>query len=263
MRHVFLVCVVAILLASSAIAAQVDPGYDLFATLPGSFFVLNFGGLDSHNGPLTVPLTGVPISPGSLGNTDTIVQRLNGAPVTLPGSVPIEIIALELKSTQPVQLYSGDFPAKSFFDVFVDIELPSLTPSTPPPLPVPILPQSNGGLQFPTSSDFPAQSFFDVFVDVQVAPVGGGTPTDLGVQQIDLTDPVFQGGFTPSPLNPYPFDLSFPANGLYPLNLPLAGPGGVLLLDGATPPEPATPWLVAAGLGMLVWRMRRRGFSRG
>src|SRR5689334_21159154 len=86
-------------LSSSALADPILPGYDLFRTPPGTAVVPVFGG---------IPLQGVPI-PG-LGNTDTIVQRLQGITV-FPDTIQTEIIALSLTSITPINI-SG-----TFFDV--------------------------------------------------------------------------------------------------------------------------------------------------
>jgi hypothetical protein len=79
---------------------MIDPGFDLFATDPGSTFVnlVPFGGG-------IVPLEGVPL-PG-FGNADTIVQRLDGLPPATGGTVDIELVALSLRSVDPVDIGLG------------------------------------------------------------------------------------------------------------------------------------------------------------
>jgi hypothetical protein len=55
-----------------------------------------------------VPLGSVPQCPGAnLGNTDTIVRRIQSTPVLFPGEqavVPIEIVALHLVSVEPIRV---------------------------------------------------------------------------------------------------------------------------------------------------------------
>ena len=92
---------------AKADAASVLLGSDYLTTLPGTFF--DFPGIG------VVPLEGRPIGPG---NTDTIVQRQEDA--NLPGmgssdTIPIEMVALSLQSTAPVNI------GGSFFDVFVEL----------------------------------------------------------------------------------------------------------------------------------------------
>ncbi len=94
-------------------SSGVDPGLDYWVTtdptditfgggdipvIPADFF---FAGSPPFSG--TVCLQGVPIDPGSLGDTDTIVERLDPAPL-LPGPdlIPVEMIQLELKSCSPI-----------------------------------------------------------------------------------------------------------------------------------------------------------------
>lgn len=102
-----------------------DPGMDLFETpaggatfddqdLPAAFFdsddahVPCVPGFSSLAYTASIPLEGTPVvtSPaGILGSTDTIVRRVNAAPLPSPGSsatVPIEMLALSLTSSQPI-----------------------------------------------------------------------------------------------------------------------------------------------------------------
>ena len=147
-------------LPSSVFADSILLGSDYLQTLPGTFF--NFGG------PIgSVPLKGLPISPGSLGTTDTIVQRK--ADAVLPGvgssaTIPIELVQLSLVSVAPVTIGSLNW------NVYVH-----LTPSTP-----------NLGTMTITHTlpDVPGpapegtfDSFFDVFFTADFTEVGN--PLDM------------------------------------------------------------------------------------
>ncbi len=107
-------------------------------------------------------------NPALPGGSDTVVRRL--APIDLsglPGSlppIPIEIVALELRSVAPISLSS------SFFDVFVELSAPGTGQM-----------QLSGG---PTGGTF--TSFFDVFVDINLVEVGnpGNTFTHQGHFQL-------------------------------------------------------------------------------
>jgi len=87
----------------SAWATPIDPGFDLFETQPETFVDICTEVPGSI--PCKIPFEGVPIGPG---NTDTIVERLQGSgPVFNPPdmvTVDIEIVALSLRSTTPVDL---------------------------------------------------------------------------------------------------------------------------------------------------------------
>ena len=84
--------------AAAATATPIDPGNDLFATLPGTFVDLG--------GPIgVVPLMGNPFGPG---DTDTVVKRLTGTSPTFgvgdTETIDIELVALSLRSVAPVDI---------------------------------------------------------------------------------------------------------------------------------------------------------------
>ena len=84
-------------------------GSDYLQTQPGSSF--DFGGFIG-----VVNFTGLPIGPGL---TDTIVQRQQNAYLDPDGTaapIPIQLVALSLESTAPVNV------GGSFFDVFVTLD---------------------------------------------------------------------------------------------------------------------------------------------
>jgi hypothetical protein len=118
---------------------DVGQGVDLWYTPPGSTSQ-NFQGtpipvgfFDPGSDPFTdiVDFQGVPLpSSPSLGATDTIVQRLADAPMPdCPSdlvTVPIEIVALSLTSTQPITVTYNGGQNPELWDV--DVHLSSTTP---------------------------------------------------------------------------------------------------------------------------------------
>src|SRR5215472_10784293 len=94
MRRVVLLAVV--LAAGSLLAVAQNSGYDMFQTGSGSQVDLTNMGLG------TVQLQGVPIQ-GSTGNSDTIMYRPQAVP-SGGGTIPVNLYALFMKSTSPVNL---------------------------------------------------------------------------------------------------------------------------------------------------------------
>jgi len=77
-----------------------------------------------------VGLQGVPLDPGSLGTTDTIVRRLEDAnlpdPLPATDTIPIEIVALSLRSVAPITVDCGT--REELWDIEVELG--------PPPQPI-------------------------------------------------------------------------------------------------------------------------------
>lgn len=135
---------------ATALATDVLPGYDLFATVPPDQ-PPRPASYQDFTGPFTIPpdffdpgsdpfqgrvyFHGVPLGSfpgcfGDLGNTDTIVER--EATAVLPGvgsfdTVPIEIIALSLHSASPITVTYNGGANPELWDVKVDLSptLPS------------------------------------------------------------------------------------------------------------------------------------------
>jgi hypothetical protein len=150
-------------LPSSRADEMIPAGFDYLSTVAGTY--VNVPGV----GP--VPLLGNPNNLG-LYNSDTIVERLNGAdvPDTLGATATVntEMTKLSLESTAPVNI------GGSFFDVFVE-----LNPNTAT-LGQLTLTQTVNGEGAPEGT---FTSFFDVFFDLTLHPIGGGadivTPMEL------------------------------------------------------------------------------------
>jgi hypothetical protein len=228
-------------LAVTGLALLVSPASAL------SIFYRSTGELDFSENPIPadffgpgslpfeghVPLLGIPFGPAG---TDTIVER---GPVTGGlESVPIQIVALELKSIAPIEVNFGT--ASSFFDVFVELE-----PAPP----------SNGQMQLQQTSPsggLIVDSFFDIFYDIDFLPVGPGAPQTMPQSESMNLE-----------LPPVPFLYSAPPEypgsaGFYPELQQFDGPGPLELVW--TTPEPSSFLLASCGLALVALfgsRMRR------
>jgi len=219
-------------------------GSDYLQTQPGTFF--NFG-----PGIGVVNFMGLPVGPGA---TDTIVQRQSDAVIN-SGSIPIQIVALSMESTAPVNV------GGSFFDVFVTLDPANLGNDKG----MMSIMGSLGGGTF--------TSFFDVFFDAHFAPVSTGQPFDV-ISSITLSNGGSAWSPTPPPnavivTGPFGDQNANTHTGL-PSNFVDFWPCSVApctedssgaahhVVKTAPAPEPSTLLLLGpAGLGLL-WRMRAR-----
>ncbi len=220
---------------------MIDPGFDLFATSEGT--VVDLGGFG------LVEMEGVPIGPG---NTDTIVERLDGIDPFNVGDtaiIQIELVALSLRSVAPVNIGSD------LFDIFV-VELP--------PLAIPI-----GTMT--VRHDVADGGTFDASLPVNAlltfTQVGNPLMTfNQGFFDVFLT---LDGAWSHTASSSDVHNALFPAGDFFAAVLP--GTGGtptiideraLLNLHRVTPavavPEPATLTLFAFGLAGLGFAMRRR-----
>jgi hypothetical protein len=137
---------------SSHATSTVLPGWDLLETLPGTAF-------------MGVPFTGVPLGsydfgggPVGVGNADAIVQRLAAANGP-SGTIPIELVALQLVSVIPVDLGAG----LAFH--YITLQSARGGPASPGSMTINFGPEADPHGTF--------DSFFDVFFDLRVGSLSG------------------------------------------------------------------------------------------
>jgi hypothetical protein len=121
---------------ATAGADPISPGFDLFETDPGSTY-LQFQSPDtavppSFFGPGSDPFAGqvhfggdplLTFQGQSIGDTDTVVQRLNAAdPASLSGAtVPIEMVQLSLQSIEPITVTYNGGQSSELWDVHASL----------------------------------------------------------------------------------------------------------------------------------------------
>lgn len=193
----FVLCVSLSGLAQSA-------GYDLLQTGSGASIDLTSAGLG------VVPLSGVPIQ-GSLGNTDTIMNRTANVP-SGGGTVPVNVAALFMKSTNSVT-YKGQST-----DVYVTINNSKGSISTSV-LPQPdALSASSGTVTVRTDGTF--DSSFSVNADVIFVKAGQSVTSSsnwIGHQAasgISLSST--NSTWSSTAPSGYPSSSTFPSGGFYP-----------------------------------------------
>ena len=183
---------------NKASAIAIDPGFDLWSTTGATLAI--FG--DTFGVPtIEIDFVGNPIGPG---NTDTIVQRLGGFPDAGTGIIPIEIVALSLKSTAPVDI------GGSFFDVSVALD--TIVPSGGD---MGIGHGANGG-------DFTSLFPYDINAKLTFTEVGNPTNTSFDSWLFRMRYP----NGTPwshTAANQYPVDSEYPAGSFFPGVDPVTG----------------------------------------
>lgn len=202
--------------------------------IPADFFApgsLPFDGV--------ISLVGVPINPSLLGPTDTIIER--GPVFGGAETVPIELVQLNLRSIEPIQVNFGASPP-SFFDVFVSLDAPTPTGAMQ-------LQQTSPSGGVMVDSHFNSGN---VHVDwIVIGP--GSSPFMVIPDAMDLLN------------GPVPFDYVPPsgypgASGFYPGPQDYHGETGPLSFRLIPAPEPSSFVLAGCGLAVLVLigrRMRR------
>ncbi len=140
-------------------------GYDFASNpIPAGFFE---PGSDPFDGQIDfegVPLTTVP--PGEAGGADTIVRRLSDTvdlPVGNADTIPIEIVALSLKSVAPITVTGSGGPSQ--WDVKVCLNGPQ--------------PQGNMTIDLQQAEGGTFDSTLPVIPTLIFTPVGGGTDVVL------------------------------------------------------------------------------------
>lgn len=231
-------------LPTCSLAGPVLPGWDLLATTPGT----SFAGVPFEGVPLGSFDFGGTIGTRGTGNADTIVQRLG--PALLPLSViPIELVALQLKSIVPVDMGAG----LGFY--FITLQKTRGGPAS----------VGQQTIRFDTPNSGTFDSFFDVFFDLRFDDLTGpivlsdqlrlqssNTPWTTtpppGAVQIDGVNRLLNGTNTDGDFWPGPISEQHPS-------------GAQHNVTTATP-EPASISLLCVGVASVAgYRWRRRKTS--
>lgn len=208
------------------VADSIAPGFDLFATIQPTDVCL-----DAPVCLLRVALMGEPIG----SDTDTIVRRHQGLD-TFPGTIQIELIALSLRSIEPVRI--GD----RLFDLSVR-ELPS--------------PRGTMTVRH----EGPNGGTFDAFMPVMARLTFTEVNNPANRFTRDILDELRTIGLpTWSHTRPdgYPEPPQFPAGRFYPGTVTEQGLLARHSVRPARVPEPSTLVLLGSGLGWLVAFRRKR-----
>jgi len=159
-RRILLVLAIVVALPAIGVGspvANVLPGYDLFETTTGT----NLNGIPLQGVPLGTYDFGGAIGVQSVGNTDTIVQRLQTATApSLPGTAPtinLQMLALQMETVTPVDLGAG------LNNYFVTLQSIRGGPAT----------TGTMDITFANSAGGTFNSFFDVFYDIRVGALNG------------------------------------------------------------------------------------------
>jgi hypothetical protein len=209
--------------AHTASADPIGPGFDLFATQPGTFANIAGIGMVSFMGGPT------PLIPGT--NVDTIVQRLQGInpfPVGGSGTIDIVLRELSLQSVGPVNING------TLFNIFA-VALPDQTLGT-----MTIFHTNAGGGTFNSSLPINAQLTF--------VPVGVGMSFSMNFS----TTLISSCGWSHTAPPNYPTDPQHPSGGFFVVG-PCIEDSTITgnerhIVTLAQTPEPAALLLLGSGL---------------
>lgn len=259
--------VVCLSFAGRGAANPIDPGFDLFFTPDDGTSIVDLSGI----GLGLAPLKGVPL-PGAPGDADTIVERLDPGPLAGgTGIIDIELVALHLVSSSPIDLTPLGGPFVGVFsDLHITLDRVGLNLSFNV-----FLPNSLGTmnilhpLNVHTGGSFSA--CFGGAFDPNCLTVGGGVGTFLGgiFTQASFLVP---GGDLNNPLD-FLINLAAPQVSLGSLgnwvHIPRQGayPSGNFVVNSITHsgphpaqplvPEPSTALLFGVGLIALLASARK------
>jgi hypothetical protein len=240
----------------TAWAGTVALGWDYLQTVPVTSF--DFTAL-SGGAVGVVDFMGIPVGPG---NTDTIIQRLADATINagsaptgltatqialLPNAIPLQITELSMESTAPVDI------AGNFFDVFVTLDPANLANDTG-------MMSIYGGT---TGGTF--ESYLNVYFEAQFHdPSNPALDFDVTPTLPFVLTPIGTATWASTPPSScIPTTEGDPADILHHSVCSATGlvPPQDFYLTGTTP-EPASIWLMAAGLlGIGTFMRRRRRLS--
>ncbi len=243
----------ALSLPNIGIAEPIKRGFDLLETKKGEIIV---------NG-VTIPLQGIPFRENplkkapaqGLGNTDTIIQRKGEVDTKDP--IPIELVALSLRSVKPIKL-----DAKGFFNTFV-----TLNPDS----------NSRGQLDITSHDDNNVKGtstkqnkggefqipFLGAFLQVDFIPIGGNTADPIRqLVETELMATATGGSWSHEANSSYPTIPNLPAGNFY--FDPFGITNGVFALSVLVPARVSEPLtLVLLGTGLLLIGVGRRSGRAG
>ena len=236
---------------TSAFAASfVLAGSDYLTTQPGTVFA-------------GVPFNGVPVGPG---NTDTIVQRLRDATFLNLGdssTIPIEMLSLNLASAVPVDFGLG------LGTYYITLQTARGGPASVGQMTITYSNLDDGVF---TGSEGTFSSFFDVFFDVRFGSLNGpiamssdlvlsnsGTPWDANPDPTVLLVNGLVGNLTANWHTNKIDNVDIHDMDFFPVGViqEIHPNGAQHNADTTHTPEPASAWLLGAGLLAIAGGLKK------